>query len=558
MYVFGPAVLATKLVGEIAAYNLIVLSGLVLSGASMYLLVRVIGGAPLVAAWACVAYTIFPWHLEKAQGHVTFVDLEGFPLLILAVVLWYRRPTWRRALLVAGASAILWTTSGYFGLMALVALGTLLPIVAFVHRRRMGTRRALERLALAGGFALAVPVGIFVLSLFGSGGEGVSAARELGSLRTYGARPWEYFLPSYRNPFFGDDVGSYLVGHLHGSNFSETSLYVGWVSLAFAAGFVLFVLVRRRSVPGEQVYLAAALTALGIVAVIFSLPSPLSKTDLPGPSRILWQIAPQFRVPARFVALVMTALVPLAALGLELLRRRLASRRGPGQVAAVVVCVAAIAGTSAELWVRDQTTDVTQEPAYYGALDRVPSGNLAEYPLAKAEQAVNSDYLYWQRKHGRDLVNGAAQDTFAEAAGQSVLDPTSPETASELAAMGVSGIIMRPTAYAFSGGKPVPKRLGKGYRLVARYPGDTSVWRVVAKPAPALSTFTTGFSFTEAPPGQPTSRWMISPTASVDLYAWRPGKYRATFDIASYGKPRVVRISGAGELTCSPFPVRER
>jgi hypothetical protein len=543
-FVFGPGVLATKLVGEIAAYNLVILSGLALSGASMYLLVRKLGGAPLVAGWAGLAFTIFPWHLEKAQGHATFVHLEGFPLLVLAVLAWHRRPDWRRALLVAGATLILWTTAGYFGLVGLVALGVLLPACAIVQRHAVGTRVALKRLVLAGSLALAVPVAILGLSLLAPSAEGVSTVRSIGELRTYGARPWEYVLPSYRNPLFDDDVSAFLGSHLHGSNFSETSLYVGWTTLLLAAGFVVYSVLRWRALSGTQRLLVVVLPVLAAVAVMFSLPSPIPRTSIPGPSRILWEFVPQFRVPSRFVALVMTALVPLAALGLETVRRRLSSRQGWGPVAAVAVCLVAMAATTAELWIDGSTTDLGSEPPQYRAVEAAPNGALAEYPLAKAEQAVNSEYLFWQRRHQRLLVNGAAPDTFAEAAGQAVIDPATPGTASSLAALGVTSVVVRPTTYAFSGGKPAPASLDGGYRLLGRFPGDTSVWQVVARPAPAISTFTDGFSFTETPPGQPTSRWMIEPTASIDLYAWRPGTYRATFDVASYGVPRVVRFTG--------------
>jgi hypothetical protein len=545
-FVFFPAFLAAKAVGEVAAYNLIVLSGLVLSSLSMYLLVRLLGATPLVAGWAGLAYTIFPWHIEKAGGHVTFVHLEGFPLLLLAVLAWHRRPGWRRAGLIAGASAVLWTTAGYFGVVALVALGVLLPAAALVQRSRVGTRIAAAHLAVAGGFALAVPLAISALTVIGSPGGEISSPRDLGSLSTYGARPWEFVLPSYRNPIFGDDVGPFLVTHLHGSNFSETSLYVGWVTLALAAGFVAFAVLRRRRLPPEHRLLAAVLVVLGVVAVAFSLPSPIPRTHIPGPSRLVWEFLPQFRVATRFIALVMTALVPLAALGLEELRRSVASLPRVGGAAAVALCLAAAAATTAEFWIDASTTDVSRRPPYYEVVSRAPPGNLAEYPLAKAEQAVNSDYLFWQRIHERPLVNGAAADTFAEAVGQSVIDPASPETPASLAALGVTAVVVRPSTYAFSGNKPGPKELGRGYRLLARFPDDVSVWRVVARRAPAIGTFTDGFSFSETPVGQPTSRWMIEPEATVDLYAWRPGTYRVRFQIASYGRARLVQIGGGG------------
>jgi hypothetical protein len=546
-FVLGPAVLVTKLFGEVVAYNLAVLSGLALSGATMYLLVRWLGASPAVAAWAGLAYTLFPWHLEKAQGHLTFVHLEGFPLLLLAALSWYRRPDWVHALWIALASLVLWTTAGYFGLVALVALAVLLPVLALAQRRRLGTGAAARNLALAGGFALAVPVAIFALSLFGPRGEALSAVRNAGDLRTYGTRPWEYFLPSYRSTVFGGDVRDFLGAHLHGSNFSETSLYVGWIPLMLAGGFVVAAFVRRRSWPFEQKLLAVALSLLGIAAVIFSLPSPLPKTDVPGPSRLLWELVPQFRVSSRFVALVMTALVPLAALGLERLRRWLAARGAAGAAAGVVVVALAAAGTTIEFWLNASTSDVSQVPPYYRVVEKAAPGALAEYPLAKAEQAVNSDYLFWQRVHKRPLVNGAASNTFAESAGQSVANPVSPETPSSLAALGVTTIVVRPTTYAFTGGEAGPTKLGRGYELLGRYPDGTTVWRVTAAKAPALATFNEGFSFTETPPRQPTTRWMLGSNAKVHLYAWRPGSYLVRFRLGSYDKPRVVRVFGRGE-----------
>src|SRR5262249_46306874 len=143
-YIF-PAYLAARIIGEIAAYNLIVLTGLAFSGAAMYWLVRsLVPGlvAPFVAAWAGVVFIVFPLHVLKAAGHAGLTHIEGFPLLLLAVLFWFRTPTVLRGTAVALATALLWLTSGYYGVAAMVALCVLLPIAAVSHRRRFGTRRA--------------------------------------------------------------------------------------------------------------------------------------------------------------------------------------------------------------------------------------------------------------------------------------------------------------------------------------------------------------------------------------------------------------------------------
>jgi uncharacterized protein (TIGR03382 family) len=547
--VFGPGVLATELFGEVAAYNLIVLSGLALSGPAMYLLVRRLGVAPPVAVWAGLAYTIFPWHLEKAQGHAGFVHLEGFPLLVLAVLAWYRRPTIARAAMVAGASLLLWTTAGYFGVVGSLSLGVLLLVVALFHRRRLGTRRAFGRLVLVGGFALSVPALVYAFSVAGSGSTGVGGVRSVGELFTYGARPWEYLLPSYRNPTFGDDVGNWLFGHLHGSNFSETSLYLGWLTILLALGWLAWALLRRQRLSEDEALLAVALPTVIVVAGMFSLPSPLPRTDVPSPSRVIWEVAPQFRVPSRFVVVIMTALVCLAALGLGALWRTI-FRVAPGPALARLVgvgmCAAAAAVSFVELPIESSpaTTDVSTTPAYYAAVNSTPPGILAEYPLATADQAVNSDYLFWQRRHGRRLLNGAQPGTFADAVGQAVVNPVSPETAESLAALGVTAVVLRPSVYAFTGGAAAPGRLGTGYRLVEPFSDGTSVWRVTAPPAPAVAVFREGFSHSEIPPRQPTTRWLVGPEGKVELFARRAGTYRARFLLTSYARPRLLRVQG--------------
>src|SRR5213075_1527098 len=92
---YYPAYLATKAVGPIAAYNLVLLSGYVLAGASMYLLVRYLGCARLVAAWAGHVYVVLPWHLARTP-HGSLVHLEFLPLLVLALIAATRKPSWLR------------------------------------------------------------------------------------------------------------------------------------------------------------------------------------------------------------------------------------------------------------------------------------------------------------------------------------------------------------------------------------------------------------------------------------------------------------------------------
>jgi hypothetical protein len=539
-FVFFPAYLITKVAGEIVAYNVVVLSGLALSGAAMYWLVRWLGCAPLVAAWAGLVFIVFPWHLEKAQGHSSLAHLEGFPLLLLAVLAWYRKPDLFRALLIAAAGAVLWTTSGYFGFMGLAALVPLFMLAVIFHARNVGLKHALRRITPPVAASLAVPGIVYAIASRGATEEGIAPARQLQELVFYGARPWEYLIPSYRNRLFGDDVGQWLVAHLHGSNFSETSLYVGWITIVLAACWLSWALVKRSGLRTELHFATFALAATVVTGLVFSLPTPLPRTDIPTPVRLIWEVAPQFRVPARFVALVMAGLVPLAALALDGVRLAIWKHLQPRALAggaAGGLCVGAMLLSFLELSISPPAivTDFSVTPPEYAAVRRGAPGILAEYPLAPAGHPLNSDYLFWQRAHRRRILNGARLGTFADAAGQALVDPTAPGTPGALASLGVSVIIVRPPA-ALS-------ELRKRYRHLGTTATGTTVWQVTEAPAPAIALFATGFYPPETLTPGSTMRWMGS-AGRVELYATKAGNYEVAFTVYSYGRARRLRFHG--------------
>ena len=154
---YAPAALATKVVGEVAAFNLVVIWGLALSGAAMYALVRFLGASRLVAAWAGVVYVVFPAHLVRLE-HGSLTHFEVLVLTLLAVVAAAERPTTSRLSLVGAATLVAWATFGYFGAMALVGAATCAVTAAFVVSGRR------ERLRLAVGAAAAA---FLATALFG-------------------------------------------------------------------------------------------------------------------------------------------------------------------------------------------------------------------------------------------------------------------------------------------------------------------------------------------------------------------------------------------------------
>jgi len=542
---YYPAYLATKVVGAVAAYNLVLLSGYVLSGASMYLLARYLGCVRLVAAWAGLVYVVFPWHLARTP-HASLVHLEFLPLLILAVLAAAERPTWPRFLLVGAATLACWLTSGYFGTMAVVTVGAFAIGAAFAAaRRRVGI--VLNSAAAAVGASILVGV----LSVLSGVGRGTSLERAAGDLTVYGLRPLELVVPAAGNLVLDDRLQSWI-GGLHHSNLTETRNYLGLLTVGLAVAW-LVVALRGRSVLPPRLRLATAgLVGVVIAALMLAWPSPVGGVWMP--SRLLWEVAPAVRVPARWVVVAMTALVPLAALALQATWTRLdrRSRRSRGIAIAPVALVAlAMVFSFLELTISPARPRFrTNLPAEYEALERTPRGILVEYPLRPGTDNL-SKYTFWQQYHGRPLLNGAPGSTPAGDARDVLVDPAVPGAAAELSLLGVTAIVTHRNALSFDESVPgvANPNWGRGYALVARIPDGASVWRVIAPPAPALVTLPNGFGSAEPPEGGVVGYPLISPSGVgyFGLRAKEPGIVRLTFDAQPpEASEKVLRVADNG------------
>ena len=318
------------------------------------------------------------------------------------------------------------------------------------------------------------------------------------------------------------------------------------MTILLAGGWLLWALVARRRLGRDERFVAIGFTAVVAAALLFSLPSPIPHTSMSTPSRLVWEVASQFRVPTRFQALVMAALVPLAALALAgISRKALAASRSWAAVVAVCAFFGALSWY--ELTVTSPgLTAVNVPPPEYLALREAPPGIVAEYPLVALDGARNSDYLFWRRIHGRRLLNGASRGSFPDAVREALVDPVAPGTSAALSALGVSTILVHPDVYTSLGvPKQAPTDLGPGYRLLGRFPDGTRMWKVTAPPASAVAGFC-GASAPSELTGRQTSRWLLAKEGTVELYARRAGLYRARMAAASYGRPRMVRIEGEG------------
>jgi O-antigen/teichoic acid export membrane protein len=543
---YYPAYLATKLFGAVAAYNLTTLAGYVLSGVTMYALARYLGCGRLVSAWAGIVFIVFPWHLARAE-HGSLTHIEVLALLALALVAAARRPTWIRFGLVGLATLACWLTSGYYGGMAVVTAIAFSVGAALTLPRRRGLVLAAGS---AGGALLAS--GLVAIAAYASGtNAGAGINRSSGDLFYYGLRPLELVVPSARTLVFGSGLDSFWARHAHHSNTTEISNYLGLLTFALAITWI--VLVVRRRVSRSLAAATAGLATAFVVGFLFALPSPVGGVTMP--SRLLWDLVPAFRVPSRWDPLLMTALLPLAALGLQSVFRFVAGRTR-SVVAPALVVLAAICVSFVELATHTvhhfRTVPV---PPEYQALRETPNGTLAEYPLGYSDI-----YRLWQGHHGRPLLNGAPAGSTADAARLVLLDPTQPGTAEDLSLLGVTAIGIHPGAHVDAEVAPGTPTSGRGYRLVGRFPDGSSIWDVVAPAAPALVTLPGGF----LPPARSADGFYGFPfvasggVAAMELRARQAATVRLSFDVQSPAGDGTHTLRVADEHAQRTFPVRGR
>jgi hypothetical protein len=518
------------LFNEVAAYNLITFAGYVLTATSMYLLIRYLRCSRLVAAWGALVMIVFPWHIARAE-HSSLTHVEVLVLLLLALVAAARRPTLLRFGLVGLATLACWLTSGYYGGIAVITA------IAFAAGAAL-TVPDRRRWILLGGATTAafVASGLVAVAAYASGSSATAGIqREASDLKILGLRPLELVVPSQRHLIGSFD--SFWTHHQHGSNVTETSNYLGLLTIALAIAWLVVLWRRRRRTQGELSATVGLGTAF-VIGFLFALPSPVA--GIPMPSKLLWHVLGGFRVPSRWDPLLMAALVPLAALGLQALVNAVGTRR----LAAAGVVAAAMVISFVELTTHPVShfRTVPVPPEYTALEQKAPPGVLAEYPLGYSDI-----YRLWQRVHDRPLLNGAPAGSTGDYARFALIDPSEPGVAPALSLLGVSAILIHPGGPADVPVQPRNPKAAGGFRLLGRFPAGVTLWDVTAQPAPALALLTSGFAPPQLVEGRVVNALIDSSGVGVlELHAKQPALVRLDFDAtAPKGSTRNLRLVDA-------------
>jgi hypothetical protein len=525
--------------GAVTGHAFYLWIGLVGSGLAMFLLTRRLFGNTLAGLLAGFAFGFSPWAVQGMSGHYDYI--QGW---VLVLAMWRMlelamRPTLRNGLLAGAATVVAMLLTAYFILIAGVGFAAMVIVVLASAAARQQLVAAVKAVAAA-----VVPIVVVfgaigaLTAIAGSGSTGEVRTQSISELYTYSARWLEWFLPDRNNLIFGGVTSPYLTSHLHGSNFSESSLYLGLSVVALALAGLGLSIVRVRQdgrAAGADIRVVAAVGGIvvAVAAALFSAPPKVHLLGVwvPMPSFFVFHVTSTWRVYTRFVELIELGLsVPLAfALA------RLFARPRPIVTGLLFLMIAAI--LVLDLWARPpiRTTKIVV-PREYVWLKNHPGGIVADYPL---EPAVFPNYapLFWQPYDGHPLFQGYDASSETESMKLDMVNLQENTTGPYLADLGVRYIIVHPGQPG--GGLAELERHG----YVPRFAGpDGTVLQVGARPAPTRVDALSGFSLVEgAANGE--YRWMTGPGV-LGVYArnCQVCSGIVTFKSSSADLPRVLTV----------------
>ena len=306
-------------------HNLTLLSACVLSGVTMFLLVRSLTGDARAAILAAVAFTVSPLRIEhypRVQLQLTYL----MPLTLYFVHRMLEGDARKRTAVFAGlACGFLFYSSVYYLAFFLTLLPLIVGLCLLTRRARVSAIAGRVGIAAIVMVALIAPGTAPYLHNRANVGE-----RHVDELRHGSAELRDYRRAHPANWLYGD---SRLVG------VAERNLFTGYVLPATAIGAVVSPL--GRWLPYAVSLVAAVDLSLGLNGQSY---------------RWLYTYVVPYRalrVPARFAVLVNMLLAVLAGLGASALLRRLPSPRIQGAAIAVLVAAVVVESLNRPITLRD-------------------------------------------------------------------------------------------------------------------------------------------------------------------------------------------------------------
>ena len=373
------------LMGALAAHNVTTLVGFVLLGFGVYLMVHELTGHTGAGIVAGLAATFAPYHVWECV-HPSIFSTQYIPLLLWSLIVLFRRPTWRRGLLVGLFFALNVFTSWHQPMYASVMVGPYLVWSLFARRERWG-EKSLWRALLVAALVVAVLVGPLLFPLLREQLRAGYAQVDVEAV--LGTDLLALVTPSFLHPLWGRAVRPFY------DRFSAPNrpAFVGYTVLALALlGLYRLWRERRR----EHGWLLAA-TLLALVLALgtrLCVNGDVILPNLPWYEPIIGFI----RTPIRLNLVLGQCLAVLAGFGVA--RLSSTTRRSFPHCSLFIVSLFILL----EFLAWPFPTTPAYVPPFYDQLAQEPG----TFAIVEAPQDRQTDkfYMYWQTIHEKPLVNG--------------------------------------------------------------------------------------------------------------------------------------------------------
>ena len=323
--------------------------------------------------------------------------------------------------------------------------------------------------------------------------------RSFDYLIAQSARPLSYLLPASTHPIFGKFTKSMFGSLFYGRGSIEQTLYLGWVPPILA--FIAFRQWKHKRLHADQYpkylyskenFYIGFFVFSAWLAFVFSMPPvvDLGLFRLYLPSYFTYKIFPMFRAYARFGVIVSLCVSILAAYGIKFILEKIKTKKAQWFFFAFILLTIMFEFTNMP---PTRVTDLTKFPEVYAWLKQQPGDLIiAEYPMINqtpGEAWTNYNYLYYQTKHEKRLVNGASLGTKAFEIKKKILKVEDKATPGILKTLGTKYVILHTDLYKNGTSKDIVEVIGEapnldkveGYRFFKAF-GPDLVYEVVSNP----------------------------------------------------------------------------
>jgi len=453
-----------KAVGPTCALNIYTSFGFIFSASVMFIFTLWLTKRRnyFVAWFAGYLLAFSPYIQLKTLHHVSYVYVGLLVILLWLLIAYWRRPSMKVASTFMVVLASLFYHDPYFIMLAgflliSVTIATIIYHCLYQHisLREIGRKVRPLLISLPIFILLISPVIYVRLTQSALIESAVSSSRAENIMNegiAYGARPWEYLLPAATNPLTPNWLKSFQLSHQHGTTVTETTLFLGYVTLGLAGVYVTRWLKTARRIKRREArethHVTLVAGCITIVGALMSMPPyfHVGSLTIYLPSWLLLSVTTMWRVPARFVVIVQLGLIILATFGLlYLLDRFKVQLRGRR----VFLLYAMLIGLSfieystfnpfsREYWTYAMTPSVYDEIKDSDAVDRI-----AEYPMLEPPRDdVYIYYLSYQSYHRKSMINTAKADSANKKYRESLADINDWQTAGVLKELGVDRVVV--------------------------------------------------------------------------------------------------------------------